>query len=224
MKAGKSSDTAMVLPRLSMKLAGGAEGLVLGGDAADQLDQLHHRHRVHEMHADEALGPVGDRGQARDRDRRGVGRQDGALLRACGQRSMKILRLTASSSVAASMTRSASPRRRQVGRVADALQRRLHLGIGDDAARDLARHVALDGGARLVDRLLLQVVEGDVVAGQRDDMGDAVAHLAGADDADRLDGRPARRLRALAGSLHLTAGLLGLDACVHDALLLQHPG
>ena len=59
---------------------GEAEGLVLGGDAADQLDQLHHRHRIHEMDADEALGPVGDGGEPRDGDRRGVGGEDGALL------------------------------------------------------------------------------------------------------------------------------------------------
>ena len=63
-----------------MKLARARERLVLGGDAADQLDQLHHRHRVHEVHADEALGPVGGRGQPGDGDGGGVGREDRALL------------------------------------------------------------------------------------------------------------------------------------------------
>ena len=56
-----------------------------------------------------------------------------------------------------------------------------------DAARHLARHVALDGGERLVDGLLLEVVERHIVAGQRYHVGDAVAHLACADDADLLD-------------------------------------
>ena len=146
-----------------------------------------------------------------------------ALFLSFGQRSMKILRLTASSSVAASMTRSASPTACRSDAHADALQGRLHLRVGDDAARDLARHVALDGGARLVDRLLLQVVEGHVVAGERHHVGDAVAHLAGADDADRLDGGAAPGSLALAGALQLRAGFLRLDACVHDASLLNQP-
>ena len=59
MKAGKSSETVIVLSSVADEGLGGLEGLVLGGDAAHQLDQLHHRHRVHEMHADEALRPVG---------------------------------------------------------------------------------------------------------------------------------------------------------------------
>jgi hypothetical protein len=49
------------------------EGLLGGGDAADQLHELHHRHRVHEVDAQEFFGPVGARGQPRDGDRGGVG-------------------------------------------------------------------------------------------------------------------------------------------------------
>ena len=80
--------------------------------------------------------------------------------------------------------------RGKVGAPLNALQRRLHLGIGDDAARDLARHVALDERERAFSTAsFLHVVDGHVVAGERDHMGDAVAHLAGADDADRLDRR-----------------------------------
>ena len=38
------------------------------------------------------------------------------------------------------------------------------------------------------DRFLLEIVESDVVAAEGDDVRDAGAHLAGADDADLLDG------------------------------------
>src|SRR5690606_13072554 len=56
---------------------GGVVGGGRGGDAAHDLDQLHHRRRLHEMQADETVGPVGGRGQTSDRDRRGVGGQQG---------------------------------------------------------------------------------------------------------------------------------------------------
>jgi len=60
------------------------------------------------------------------------------------------------------------------------------------------------------------------VAGQRHDVGDAVAHLPGTNDADGLDRRGGGSLR-LAAALQVIAGFLRLDACVHDALLLPTP-
>ena len=66
-----------LLAELGDELLGGLEGRVVGGDAADDLDQFHQRHRIHEMNADEALRPVGGGGKPRDRDRRGVGADDG---------------------------------------------------------------------------------------------------------------------------------------------------
>ena len=56
--------------------------------------------------------------------------------------------------------------------------------LGDALAADLARHVAVDGGERLLEARRRDVVEHDRNAGERADMGDAVAHLARADDAD----------------------------------------
>ena len=117
------------------------------------------------------------------------------------------MRLTLSSSVAASTTRSASPRSSKRRREADPLERRLHVGLGDEAAADLPGHVALDRAERLVERVFLLVVEDDVVAGERDDMGDPVAHLAGTDDADLLDEVYGRR----------GAGLFGFHGSVHVA-------
>jgi hypothetical protein len=48
---------------------------------------------------------------------------------------------------------------------------------GDLAARDLTFDVAVDRGERLVEAVLADVVQQHVIARQREDMGDAVAHL-----------------------------------------------
>jgi hypothetical protein len=69
----------------------------------------------------------------------------------------------------------------------DAIERRLAVGAGDGALRDLAGHVAADRGEPLLDLVLGDVVEAHLEPGERADMGDAVAHLSGADDADGLD-------------------------------------
>ena len=97
-----------VLPSCATKPCAAAKVVVVGGDAADQLDQLHDRNRVHEVDADEALRPVG--GEAASR----VIEIDEVLVASIASgfsvppRRAKISRLTASFSVAASMTRSLS--------------------------------------------------------------------------------------------------------------------
>ena len=70
---------------------------------------------------------------------------------------------------------------------ANAFQRRRDLIVLDQAARRLAVHVLVDALQRLCQRLLVDVVEHHVEPGQRQDMRDAVAHLAGADDADAFN-------------------------------------
>ncbi len=52
-------------------------GFLAGGEAANDLDELHHRHGVHEVHADHLLRPRGGGGQLGDRDRAGVGGEQG---------------------------------------------------------------------------------------------------------------------------------------------------
>ena len=54
-------------------------------------------------------------------------------------------------------------------------------------AGDLAAHVAVDRADRMLEHFVVDVREPDVITGKRADMGDAAAHLSGADDADRLD-------------------------------------
>ena len=73
-----------------------------------------------------------------------------------------------------------------VGAGRDALQRRGLVLVRDLAARDLAGDVAVDAPAIARSSALgVDIAEPHVIAGERADMGDAVAHLAGADDADR---------------------------------------
>src|SRR5207302_4989276 len=59
--------------------------------------------------------------------------------------------------------------------------------LADALTADLPGHVAVDGGDPGFDAVGRHVVELDVVAGKRADMGDAAAHLPGADYADFLD-------------------------------------
>ena len=66
-------------------------------------------------------------------------------------------------------------------------QRRVLVLGPDHAAADLAVHVAADRVDALVEMRLVDIREADVEALERADMGDAAAHLAGADDADALD-------------------------------------
>jgi hypothetical protein len=57
---------------------GAGHGFVVGLLAADDLDQLHLVDRAEEVDADELLGPVAGRGQAGDRQGRGVGGEEAA--------------------------------------------------------------------------------------------------------------------------------------------------
>ena len=68
--------------------------------------------------------------------------------------------------------------------------------LADALAADLPRQVAVDGGEALGDAFGGDVVEQNVEARERAHVGDAVAHLAGADHADLADGmRPVLRPR-----------------------------
>ena len=152
MKAGKSSATAIFLPSPLGEPLGRLERLVVGGDAAHQLDQLHHRHRVHEVHADEALRPVGGGGEAGDGDRGGVGGEKRVRACSAAQSSAKILRLTASFSLTASMTRStsASCSRDSAGWILPIAA--LRSASVDAAGGDLPREIAVDRREPGVDR------------------------------------------------------------------------
>ncbi len=200
-----------LLAELGDELLGRFEGGVIGGDAADHLDQFHQRHRIHEMDADEALRPVGRGGQPGNRDRGGVGADDGGRLERRTQRGEDLAldvfllgrRLDHQIAIAELVDRIG-------GR--DALDRRLAFFVADALAADLARQIAIDGGNPRTDAVGDDVVQQHVEAGQRADMGDAVAHLAGADHADLTNGvrHPAR---LLAAHLRRFGPFLDVDHC-----------
>ena len=143
------------------------------------------------MHADEAARLRQRRGELGDRDRRGVGGDDAGRRRDRFDLLQDLLlegeifggRLDDQVGVA------------ECGVIdcgGDAGQRGITILGRDDAAVDLAFHVAGHGGHGLVQHRFLGVEQHDWEAGKGANMGDTVAHLARADDADRGDSRFAR--------------------------------
>src|SRR5262249_27004607 len=204
-KAGEILRHRNPFAELGDELFGRLEGRVAGGNAADHLDQLHQRYRIHEMNADETLRAVGRGGKPRDRDRRGVGADDGFGLERRTERGKDLAldfflfsrRLDHQIAIGEFVER--------LGR-RNALDRRLPLFIADTLTADLPRQIAADGRQAFADAVGSDVVQQDVKARQRANEGDAVAHLAGADNADLAKRRSgvarfcaARALRARAG-------------------------
>src|SRR5690606_33033452 len=64
---------------------------------------------------------------------------------------------------------------------------RLPLLLGDGLLGDLPRHVAVDGGKRLLDAIGGYVVQLHIEARKRTDMGNTRAHLSRSDHADFLN-------------------------------------
>src|SRR4029079_8903157 len=153
------------------------------GDAADQLDQFHQRNRIHEVNADELLRPVGRGGKPRDRNRRGVARDQSFWL----QRRAKLGEYLA---LDVFLLGRRLDHQIAIGETvvvlsgADALESGGLLVLGNALAGDLARHVAVDRGECLFQARRRNVVDHNRNPGQRADMSDTVAHLARADDAD----------------------------------------
>ena len=70
---------------------------------------------------------------------------------------------------------------------ANARQSGIALGFGQFAGLHAPGEIAVDGGEARLDALRGNIVERDVIAGKGANMGDAVAHLTGANDADFRD-------------------------------------
>ncbi|MDT4846273.1 hypothetical protein FQZ97_802890 [compost metagenome] len=154
--------------------------------AADQFHQRHHRHRVEEVHADEAVGARGGGGQLRDRDRRGVRRDDhlGAHQLVHLLEDLELERVVLGGGLDDEL------RALQVVVVGRALDQRQRGGLllGRELfLLDQAVEAARDGGDALVDGGLGHVDHHHVDARYRAGLGDAVAHGAGADDAHSLN-------------------------------------
>ncbi len=138
------------------------------------------------MNADESLRPVGRSREPGDRDRRRIGADDGLRLQRRTQRredlAFSVFLLGGGFDDKVAVTELFE----RIGR-RDALERVLALLVADALAADLARQIAVDGGECGRDAVGRNVVEQDMIAGQRTNVGDTVAHLARADDPDLAD-------------------------------------
>ncbi len=182
MKAGKSSATATVLP-----------SLVQSARAASKVSSSWAMPRISSTSCMTGTGfmkwmPMKRSGRSVVEARRVMEIDEVLVARIAsgfttGQTDWKILTLTCSFSVAASMTRSQSPRWASCGGRLDAHQRLLPLLLADEVLRQLTAHIAVDGGQARLDAVFGDVVQGHVDAGESRHMRDAVAHLPGADHA-----------------------------------------
>ena len=167
------------------EIPGDLERLLRGRQPGDDLDQLHHRHGVHEVHADDPVRPPGLGGDAADGDGGGVGGQDrfrfAELIELAEDLELDLLILGGRLD-------------HDVGRghvleadaAADPPQEGVLVRGGHLALLDVAGQDAGDGLQPLVDEFLPHVVHDDGEPAGGRHLGDAVAHLAGADDAECL--------------------------------------
>ena len=102
-------------------------------------------------------------------------------------RSEKILRLISSFSAADLDDDIAACHSVEFFRRLDARERGLAVVVADQLLADLTRHVAVDGRHARLDAVGRHVVQHHGIARQRADMGDAIAHLSGADHPDTLN-------------------------------------
>src|SRR6476661_3870420 len=183
-------DEPGVVVRLSHRLAhrlgcGHHAGhrLVAGLEAADHLHQLHQRHRVHEVHADHLLRALGGRGQAGDRDRAGVGGEDGAVpghlvqLGEDAQLQLDVLGRSLDQEVGVG----------RLGRRLDPLERGVARRLVQAALLGQLRERRLDAGYGLLQLVRRHVAEGDFEAADGCCLGDARPHLARSHHGDPPD-------------------------------------
>ncbi len=158
-------------------------GRVAGLQPADHLDQAHHRHRVEEVQADEPLGRADAGCQLGDRQRRGVG-GDHALGADLGGDLLQHLELEVEVLGGGFDHQLRILEHAVVGADADPAQGGELVVFAEGALAHLAVEVLADGGQGLFQGALGDVQQGHVKARLGADLGDAVAHGAGADHPD----------------------------------------
>ncbi len=135
------------------------------------------------MYADELLRPIGDGGEPRDRDRRGVGREHAVLAQDRTQihedLALDLFILGCGFENEIAVGKSVLIERRL-----DSRQCRLPGLRIDLPALDEAPHIGVDMGESRFDPVFGHVVEPYVEAGKGADLGNASTHLAGTDDTD----------------------------------------
>ena len=192
MNPGRSAETMTCLPSSAARLADRPRRLVRGRRAADQLDERHDRHGAEEVHPDESGAP------RRARPPRPGGRSRSSSCSRRRSRARARARraprhsagLTSASSKTASIDEvrvgdGGRDRRRRDRAPASRRAPRRQRALVDRRSRLPAirsRPASRPGEVRLV--------QDDLLADRRVDLGDAVAHQAGAGHEDALDRHP----------------------------------
>ena len=174
------------LAQLPAERGGGGHRIGRGRVAADQLDQRHERDRVHEVHAQDPVGAPGGGAQRGDRNGRRVRCQDGVgvehPVECPEQRGLGVCILddrlddVVRGHQGVEIGAGREPPARRVGRIGRE-RALLHESV----------QAAADGSGRPIERGRHDILQLDVEAGLREDLGDAVPHGPRADDTDRLD-------------------------------------
>ena len=138
------------------------------------------------MHADDLLGTPGLRGEFGDRDGRGVRRQDDV----CRQEVVELgedLAFDLEFLGGRFDDEVAAGKRGAVDGALNAADRGVHLVLGELGFGDFAGEILADGVEAAIEEALLDFAEADIESAAREDVGDAVAHGAGAQHADGGD-------------------------------------
>ncbi len=187
MKPGRSSVLTGVWPAASHQAHAASKRRRAGVEAGRDLDQLHQLRRQAEMHADHPVLATAARRDLGDRQRRGVGGEDGFFRTDPVQRPEQLLlgpevlehRLD---------HQIAGPEIAELGRLDEAADDPVELFPAELAALDRFREKSFGLAARALQRCGLDVVGDCGKTGAGGDDRDPGAHgAAGAGDADRLD-------------------------------------
>jgi hypothetical protein len=175
--------------------SGGVEGLVARAGGADHLDERQHGRGVEEVHPDDAFGRLRRLGDLRDRERRGVRREDGRWL----DDPVELGEELALDAEVLERGLDHEPARGQlaeVGDQAEACEGGVLLVLSQPAFLDAAGEVVVDRLERPLAELRLDLAADHLDAGLEADLRDPGAHGAEPDNAD------ARDLQGARSSLH----------------------
>src|SRR5208337_5642052 len=171
------------LAELEAQVPGQRKGLLGSGQRPDQLHQLHHRRRVHEVHADDLAGSLGLGGYPADGDGRGVAGQDGRE-RADGiqlPEDLELQRLVFRGRLDHHLRPGHIP---EIDGGPDAAENRVQVPGAHLALLHTPGQVLADGLQAPLDQFLGDIADDHRQTAHGRHLGDAAAHLAGADNAN----------------------------------------
>ena len=175
MKPRLSPAATVVLPSLLAEREAEVVGGLAGAVGANDLEQRHHLRRVEEVEAEEAVGAPGDRRLVGDRERRGVGGEEGVGLD-------DLVDLAPHLELPIEVLGDRLDHQVAVGevgvveRAADPAADRVGVRLLELALLDRAAELLLDLAEALVEGALVGLDHDDVPAGLGADLGDPVPH------------------------------------------------